>query len=136
MDELRPLKHACVACGAQATRILTIDVVVDTPLQRVVKAQIPLCGTCIPKGVSQLRMAALPSHLDTTLSRAASFPPGRGEWFRAEGHGGYMLGCPLCGALTSLNPTINGVEDGGKMTPSFICPYGCGFHAWLTLEGA
>jgi len=22
----------------------------------------------------------------------------------------------------------------GKLKPSFICPSGCGFHAWLTLS--
>lgn len=64
----------------------------------------------------------------------SSFPPGPGEYFR--GAADLTLGCPLCRALISLE--VGGekkVDDKGHLTPSVICPFGCGFHAFVILVG-
>lgn len=43
------------------------------------------------------------------------------------------LECPTCGRVFCLaNHTI---DAGGNVSPSVVCPHGCGFHVGMRLEG-
>lgn len=41
--------------------------------------------------------------------------------------------CPNCGELGSLS--AHHIAPDGTVTPSLICPYECGFHEHIKLEG-
>lgn len=43
-----------------------------------------------------------------------------------------MLSCPSCGKELTLTPYTIG--DGGIVSPSVVCPHGCGFHEYVMLE--
>lgn len=43
--------------------------------------------------------------------------------------------CPWCGGPGALRRGVHSVNDAGEVNPSFVCPNGCGFHAWVTLGG-
>lgn len=64
----------------------------------------------------------------------------KGEWRR--GRVGTMQGeqritalvsCPGCGKTISLSK--HGINPDGTVSPSLICPHGCGFHDFIKLEG-
>jgi hypothetical protein len=60
--------------------------------------------------------------------------PKPGEWYMETGPGEAkaIVVCPKCGHWARLNHEI--AED-GTVTPSLICPYACGWHDWVKLEG-
>lgn len=56
------------------------------------------------------------------------------QWKRAEtGEPAYGLRCPKCGRIGVLSQHDVRVDAQGRPTvsPSMVCPHGCGFHAWL-----
>jgi hypothetical protein len=66
--------------------------------------------------------------------RCDVFPAKRGEYQVAPG-GGVNFTCPVCKCGFGFKPsTVHTIADDGKVTPSVICPNGCGFHAWVTLK--
>lgn len=44
------------------------------------------------------------------------------------------LYCPLCGRRMALGARHT-VRPDGVITPSVVCPYDCGFHDFVQLEG-
>lgn len=118
MNKLKPTEYKCVACGQPANRAL---VVVSSSTE----SAIPICQTC------HVSVKTLPSHEQITLLRAKAYPPQQGEWWPLEG-GAVAIGCPMCGAMTTTNPQAHTLESSGELKPSYICPAGCGLHAWIT----
>lgn len=58
---------------------------------------------------------------------------GPGTWFlvrRENGELSAMLNCPTCGKTAGLSHAI---DVNGVVIPSVVCPYGCGFHDYVTL---
>jgi len=47
--------------------------------------------------------------------------------------------CPVCGKSSFLssadNKTAHGVKARGEVFPSVVCPFNCGFHAYVQLKG-
>jgi len=43
-----------------------------------------------------------------------------------------IVSCPGCGQSTSISQHT--IDADGKVTPSLVCPFGCGFHDFVTLE--
>jgi hypothetical protein len=41
--------------------------------------------------------------------------------------------CPICGNACSLSD--HEIAPDGTVSPSLICPYGCGFHEFIHLDG-
>jgi hypothetical protein len=120
MSELRPLIRTC-ACGSRAAAVMAVG----TPVWHY---EIPLCDAC--HSVLSIRLESLPTHEPSSLKRAASFPPGQGEWFRGEG---LVIGCPACPSMADMDLRVFSVSDSGRLKPSFICP-SCGLHLYLVLE--
>jgi len=57
-------------------------------------------------------------------------PPGDepfGQWRQTA------LVCDPSGHVLSLSQ--HQIDDAGKVTPSLLCPNGCGWHEWLLLDG-
>lgn len=44
-----------------------------------------------------------------------------------------LVSCPECGKVASLSGHT--IAANGDVTPSLICPFDCGFHEYVTLEG-
>lgn len=66
--------------------------------------------------------------------RCNVFPANRGEYQVAPG-GGVNFTCPICKCSFGLRPSsVHTILDNGEITPSVICPNGCGFHTWMTLK--
>ncbi len=42
-----------------------------------------------------------------------------------------LIGCPKCGDAASLSQHI--IAQDGLVTPSVVCPNGCGFHEYVRL---
>lgn len=66
------------------------------------------------------------------------FPPGnvhqeKGRWggWRAGTETRIMISCPQCGTVAGLDHDI---ASDGTVTPSVICPIGCGFHDHVRLS--
>lgn len=43
-----------------------------------------------------------------------------------------ILRCGECGKTSTLRHSI---ADDGTVSPSLVCPHGCGWHVWGCLEG-
>lgn len=69
-----------------------------------------------------------------TFKRSAGFPPKPGEWW-AKPEGGHMVCCPLCKGMPGVRAPEHTVDAKGAVFPSYVCPSGCGFHAYITLGG-
>ena len=65
--------------------------------------------------------------------RTLEFPPKKGEWF-ADQTGGIVLGCPGCGKMAGVSAPVHSILASGEVKPSWTCPYGCGWHNFVTLE--
>lgn len=56
------------------------------------------------------------------------------QWQRSDtGAPAYGVKCPNCGRVGTLSDHDVQVDAQGRPTvsPSIICPRGCGFHGWL-----
>lgn len=126
MSDLIELEVKCGVCDRPAIQALTIEV---TFTGKALEMSIPLCSSCRPNRVANIQITNLPTHQPIELARVKKFPPGRGEFF---GDPVTTFGCPKCGNGCSLGTTLQVV--GKKITPSFICPHGCGLHTWLSLD--
>ena len=65
----------------------------------------------------------------------ASTPP-KGTWIRwvyTKGNHTAALCCPTCGHAFCL--VGHRVNDQGDVSPSVVCPHGCGFHVMMRLDG-
>lgn len=93
------------------------------------------CGSCGRSHITQLATSA-----SVILTQASKFPPRRGEYFVAKRAGdgivvsGVCICCPICCTLTSLNDALHRITNDGGVTPSIICPNGCGFHTYVKLS--
>jgi len=65
--------------------------------------------------------------------RTDKFPPPRGEYIVAE-DGSITFTCPVCKGFSPIAAPIHSVGPDGAVSPSVVCPYGCGFHVWMTLK--
>lgn len=77
-----------------------------------------------------------------TAKRSEAFPPMRGNYFvgiPVEDNDPAcqkpLFMCPVCQGLSPIAAPTHTVSDAGEVTPSVVCPYGCGFHTHMTLEG-
>ena len=70
-----------------------------------------------------------------TTKYHASKGRGKGQWWpiRSESQLTASFTCPRCGKEMVLGREID--ADGTVSSSSVKCPYGCGFHAMLILEG-
>ena len=79
-------------------------------------------------------MVLLPSAAPKVFEKTTEFPPAKGKWFLSpEFSDRASVGCPGCGALANVAPPVHAIDDDGKVTPSWTCPYGCGWHAVVSL---
>ena len=51
----------------------------------------------------------------------------------ANGKRSASFDCPKCGKPASI--TKHNISMTGKVAPSVVCPYKCGFHEWIILDG-
>lgn len=60
---------------------------------------------------------------------------GAGKWWPCQNGGARSatIGCPKCGRFAGLFDHT--IAQDGKVTPSAVCPYGCGWHENIVLEG-
>lgn len=60
-----------------------------------------------------------------------------GRWWpvRTQGHLIAGMSCPECGRTGVLEPPDHTIAADGAVTPSVVCPYECGFHEHVRLEG-
>ena len=68
------------------------------------------------------------------FTRSSTFPPKPGEWW-ATPEGGQMICCPLCKGMPGVRAPEHSVDSSGVVSPSYVCPSGCGFHTYTTLKG-
>ena len=63
------------------------------------------------------------------------FKPGTWkEWiFGPEQKRGAVFTCPICGNACSLSD--HEIAADGTVSPSAVCPYDCGFHEFIKLDG-
>ena len=59
----------------------------------------------------------------------------KGTWLRVvlDGQATARIGCPTCGECPALGD--HEIAPDGTVTPSAVCPTGCGFHEHVKLEG-
>lgn len=60
----------------------------------------------------------------------------KAEWRRgskADGTKSATISCPGCGKIASLGDHTIMAE--GDVFPSLVCPFDCGFHQFVKLEG-
>jgi hypothetical protein len=126
------LEHKCIMCKAPVTHTVSVGIVfsTDPACKRVVEVSVPICDSCRDGCIVQVlpapaKLKSLPTHAPYELT-PSGFPPLAGEAFIENGP--IVVGCPLCGQMTSLTDEFSLDED-GKITPSFVCM--CGFHAWV-----
>lgn len=57
----------------------------------------------------------------------------KGTWWPAGVPWKANVVCPDCGGRTNLRN--HQVDEHGRVSPSLICPFGCGFHESVVLDG-
>lgn len=60
----------------------------------------------------------------------------KGEWKATKlgtGELSAVVCCPGCGKIAGLGDHV--VDTTGKVIPSLVCPFDCGFHDYVHLEG-
>lgn len=55
------------------------------------------------------------------------------RWLYMPGRVTAALRCPTCGRVFCL--VEHRISTDGRVSPSVVCPYGCGFHVFLQLDG-
>jgi hypothetical protein len=83
-------------------------------------------------------MRVLPRHDDALGTHPGSCDAlPRGAWKPWVNGPGFVrtaaVRCPVCSALFCLADHRIGAE--GTVSPSIVCPYGCGFHEFVRLAG-
>lgn len=67
-----------------------------------------------------------------TLRRAANGAWGvPGTWLVSSAVA--VVACPRCGGSMQLRAHL--IAADGSVSPSVVCPYGCGWHEVIVLEG-
>lgn len=59
----------------------------------------------------------------------------KGRWYldpSIKGRTCVSLLCFTCGEHFTIFE--HGISNVGRVTPSVVCPHGCGFHQWITLR--
>lgn len=59
--------------------------------------------------------------------------PGQWQHTRDEGRATARVSCPGCGREASL--ASHDINARGCVSPSMVCPWACGFHAFVVLRG-
>lgn len=76
---------------------------------------------------------ALDSLRPYRANKTLSYPPQRGEYFKGkDSNSAFQFCCPVCNQIFGM--AAHTVDDEGKVTPSIVCPGGCGFHCWVQLN--
>ena len=60
----------------------------------------------------------------------------RGTWHggkKSDGTRTALMACPACGKIASLGD--HEIDVDGNVNPSVVCPLGCAYHEWVTLDG-
>ena len=59
----------------------------------------------------------------------------KGHWRSgiSAGRRSASISCPACGRIASLRN--HDIDADGKVTPSLVCAYECGFHEYVILKG-
>ena len=83
------------------------------------------CGGIIPVQIESM--------VPYVAARCEIFPPARGEYQIAPA-GNVNFTCPVCNKTHGLGAPVHTIGANGQVAPSLVCPYGCGFHVWLTLS--
>lgn len=66
------------------------------------------------------------------MERATSYATmGPGTWSKIP-DGGAFVACGFCGETASL--ADHTIADDGAVTPSLVCPMGCGWHVYARLK--
>lgn len=65
--------------------------------------------------------------------KSTVFPPLRGEYFVAS-DGSVTFTCPVCKKFHGIAAPVHTIAADGAIHPSMVCPYGCGFHVYMTLK--
>jgi hypothetical protein len=62
---------------------------------------------------------------------------GAAQWQGARGGSTHrrvaLVSCPVCARILSLSGHT--IQDDGKVLPSVVCPFSCGFQDFVSLEG-
>ena len=71
------------------------------------------------------------------MLRSENYPPAPGNYQGSKAEN-IQLCCPICRGNFGLGigkgpHSLN--EETGVITPSMVCPYGCGWHTHITLDG-
>jgi len=112
----------CQYCGAKI-------IIKDGTFLGFTKLRVPVLTAVCTKGHKlQIQLQVINN---MRMIKAESFPPKHGEWFKNKT---LFLGCPICLKLISIGDT-HLIDNKGKVTPSIICPHGCGWHTFITLDG-
>jgi hypothetical protein len=74
-----------------------------------------------------------PAAAGKLIPRSPTFPPERGTWFKTP-EGNVILSCPRCGKIAGVNAPVHSVDPLGAVKPSWVCPFGCGYHEFITLQ--
>lgn len=125
IGELKPIVLDC-PCGARATHGVDLSIAIA---DKVVKLMLPGCekhagGTRL----TGAKVKVMPSHEAVLVRLAEKFPPRKAEVLAEP----LMVGCPKCGSLASLDPTVFTLSEAG-LEPSFVCPK-CEIHVHLRLK--
>lgn len=68
---------------------------------------------------------------EVKLDRAEKLPPPRGSYHKGADT---LMCCPLCKCLSPIKQPVHAIDQEGVVAPSVVCPNGCGFHAFVTLD--
>jgi hypothetical protein len=70
-------------------------------------------------------------HEPIILTRAPTFPPKPGAWFRCPDK--IVICCPECRLISGIMAPPHHVNRDGTLAPSWVCP-SCDVHAMVTLD--
>ncbi len=114
-------------CGKPIQFKWPIPIIGVTPLHTFV-VQVPCnCGRSINVQLDTMK--------PYVADRCDIYPANRGEYQIPQGGDNVNFTCPICKCGFGLKPSsVHKIAADGKVTPSVICPTGCGFHAWVTLK--
>lgn len=78
-------------------------------------------------------MLALDTMKPYFAEKSVEYPPKRGEYFKGqEKNSAFQFCCPVCKQIFGME--AHKVDSNGVVTPSIVCPAGCGFHAHCTFK--
>ena len=95
---------------------------VDTRRVPIVLFSCPNCCLVQGRGISAL---------DLYTFLLADFPPKPGECSGSPD--GVTVCCPICRGVAGVTGLGYQIAPDGNVTPTWVCPYNCGFHAMIKI---